>query len=297
MTTTDRLLAYACAYLAKDPDPITRARDILNWAHNAERLALAEQQAEEDDAPDGPTPAMQAAIKVHAELCRTGIPRQADPSFEGSRKRAHEAAGMAYADQFGSWSYGTTVQGIRVMVMVNAALDAFIAAMPPQHVQKMHELESPGPQPAEVPATLLSEDDRIALWHLIFDWQRRTPTSGKGDAGRAVDDFVKGLVFAARDQVRGHAPQPEEVPEDIFEAAYLTWEETSWHEREDHRAAFAVVWSAARRYGPMPPKVTPALCNEFWEAIHSLNGGDIPEETVRIGLEAVFASPTQQMGE
>lgn len=187
-TTADRLIALACAFLDRDPSPHTRAQEILDWAEERQRLALAEQQS-------CPRCNGLGAIHIHysedgkrqcdpCPVCKPKVWPQHSATIEEARRRAHQAAENQYE------------RGYPVSYCINAALDAFIAAMP------RHEPASvppaPVPQPEGVPEEVHAEAHNAAVY-----------------SGGAPEKVVRAVTMRVWNAARQFGPVPPKVTEEM----------------------------------------------------------------------------------
>lgn len=255
MTVTNRLLADLIAHVTLRTGG-NFANDDRMDAYAAERLAEAEQQTAPDERrhkrddggdygchklPAEPTREDKCprchglgAIRIHYsddgksqyDLCpvrkTSAEPRCPKATEEAARKAAHQAAEKWHE------------KGDPVSYCVNAALDAFIAAMPSQYSGNAAQLNSPAPLPEEVPPNIQAE---------------------------CAD------IFAADRE------------------ATLT---------NDALAACKHAWNAARRYSPMPPKVTEEMVIRMRDHLRDVGWGGFDTETCLRALEAALVAEPKE---
>lgn len=258
-TTTDRLLALACAFLAKDPSPNARSQEILDWAEVRQKLAMGEQKAAPVEPQSCPRCNGLGAIHIHysedgkrqcdpCPVCKPKAEPQHSATIEEARYKAHCAFGEAWSGM----GYGRAL---------SAALDAFIAAMPQPHVH---------------------------------DWHERGDEVG-GMFCRSCGEEIDIATGQDSDDEPSPDPQPEKVPDEVMSAAFEAAVKANRIGCSGIQESATVIWNAAGRFGPMPPKVTEEMIDAAVAASWDFCGSTEMRAVIREELEAALAaSPTQQ---
>lgn len=283
-TVEARLLADLIAHVALPRD----GRSSRDWEerraeYSAKRVALAEQEST-TGAPTSfearivaleanshePIDLTPAIVEILDELgIKPAAPAELPRAdwIEGALKRAHERAERRYDALYNVTNgYGVAETGVKVQRIVHYALDTFIAAMPAQPIDIVLFCPACALQHVDAPEPGSDWTNPPHKSHLCHGcgtvWRPAdVPTNGVNPsvlktAGEKDDPWPVIADRKAR-QSHGAEPQLEEVPADVRHDARAKWIDIP-HERGADPIDFGVKagWNAARRYSPMPPRLT-----------------------------------------